>query len=257
MFDWIRFIWALIVIYLFKGKENIIQTKAELAKQEHFPKKKKQEEQVSHHHAEDVYHEIVPSHKHVTHYLVTPFDLDWNLHMNNAQYLTAMELGRVSYFLTTGLQTRARKLKVNPLLMGVSFQFRKDVGCFTNIKLETQVISYDDKFMYFEQTLSTGKHQHIGRGIARVGFAQRGKGLLSSQDWIKLLPTNSKSEEEMKLAEAMHLDKQIEKAKTFLREDQSQTVSVDEHAQASMAKEVLKRLERVKTFAAHDLTLKE
>jgi len=252
MFDWLRFLWCLFVVFVFKAKQNLLLTKEDLEKQQHFPEGKK------HHHsdkalndshphqtAEDIYHHIIPSTKHTTYYHVMLSDLDWNFHMNNSQFLTALEFARVSFGFVTGLWSKASKIKANPLLMGISYQFRRDVGLLQKIKIETQIVSYDDRFMYFEQSCFVNG-SFIGRGIARVGFAVKKKGLMSSEEWApKLLGTSNYASHA-----DLFLDNQLEKVQTYLNNDQKTP-------QTSMAHEVSKRLERVKTFAAHDTSLKE
>ncbi|KAG2387480.1 hypothetical protein C9374_001812 [Naegleria lovaniensis] len=276
MFDWIRFVWLLIVVFLFKSKQHLLLTRDDLLKQEHFPtssRKKKdddhdisQQQHSQHHHAPDVYHSIIPTSKHITHYLVTPLDVDWNLHLNNAQYLTALEFARISYGFTTQMWTRAKSvLKANPLLMGISFQFRRDVGMFRWLRIESQVISYDDRFMYLEQTCFVGgQRQFVGRGLARIGFAGK-KGLLNSSEWAPIVlcgenekqVSSSSNSERSSLVATLSLDQQLEKVKSYIEKDKQSMHTNDEHAQANMAREALKRLERVKSFVEHDSTLKE
>ncbi|KAF0977317.1 hypothetical protein FDP41_003970 [Naegleria fowleri] len=278
MFDWLRFVWLLIVVFLFKSKQHVLLTRDDLLKQEHFPisKKKKDDDahqqQHPHHHAPDVYHSIIPTCKHITHYFVTPFDVDWNLHLNNAQYLVALEFARISYGFTSHMWTRARNvLKANPLLMGISFQFRRDVGMFRWLRVESQVLSYDDRFMYMEQTCFVGG-KFVGRGLARIGFAGK-KGLLNSSEWASVVLcgegvkqqsnasssslNRTHSEERSSLVESLSLNHQLEKIKSYIEKENQSMHTNDDHAQANMAREALKRLERVRTFAEHDSTLKE
>lgn len=120
--------------------------------------------------------------KDVVYYRVLPYDLDWNMHLNNAKYFTAMELGRIKYALGCGLWPNS---KLTPLLFGISFRFRRAVKAFDCMKVTTKFLNYDERFVYLEQTCSVNG-RCVGRGVAKVGFVDN-KGIQSSDAWLPML----------------------------------------------------------------------
>lgn len=82
-----------------------------------------------------------------------PNDLDTNLHMNNGRYLTVMDLGRLDLILRTGLWTAMRRRKWYPVVGSAKITFRRSLNAFEAFDLTTQVIGWDDKWLYIEHRM--------------------------------------------------------------------------------------------------------
>ncbi|QKV19715.1 thioesterase family protein [Oricola thermophila] len=82
-----------------------------------------------------------------------PNDLDINLHMNNGRYLTIMDLGRLDLLLRTGLWRTMRERKWYPVVAAEKIAFRRSLNAFDTFELTTQVIGWDEKWLYIEHRM--------------------------------------------------------------------------------------------------------
>ncbi|KAL9655971.1 hypothetical protein ABK040_007592 [Willaertia magna] len=166
---------------------------------------------------------------------VTPYDIDLNLHLNNAQYLSFMEHARFHMSLTHyNLFNRTRKAGMGWVVGGASFQFRRSAGLFERVKIVTKFAAADERWLYFEQNFFV-KNKFIGRGIARVCCFDK-KGAVSSERFFKeICKVNVEDlEERFRMKKEDHYDIVMNKVN-----------STDE------------LLPRVSSFVFHDETLKQ
>lgn len=82
-----------------------------------------------------------------------PNDLDSNLHMNNGRYMTLMDLGRLDLILRTGLWRQMRAHKWYPVVGAAKISFRRSLNVFQTFELTTQVIGWDEKWLYIEHRM--------------------------------------------------------------------------------------------------------
>lgn len=82
-----------------------------------------------------------------------PNDLDTNLHMNNGRYLTIMDLGRLDLILRSGLWRAMRDRKWYPVVAAEKISFRRSLNAFETFELTTQVIGWDEKWLYIEHRM--------------------------------------------------------------------------------------------------------
>lgn len=92
---------------------------------------------------------------------VWPNDLDLNLHMNNGRYLSLMDLGRFDLILRAGFVRVMMKRRWYPLVGTATIRFLKSLDPFMRYELETQILSWDEKWWYIEQ-----RFVHEGRLMA-------------------------------------------------------------------------------------------
>lgn len=92
---------------------------------------------------------------------VWPNDIDFNLHLTNSRYLSVMDLGRTDLLIRTGLAKRLWSLKWKPVLGGATIRFRRSLAMWQRYVLCTQIIGWDDKWLYIEQQI-----KHNGTVIA-------------------------------------------------------------------------------------------
>ena len=86
-----------------------------------------------------------------TPFRVWPHDLDLNGHMNNGRYATLMDLGRVDLMARAGLLGRILAAKMHSVVTAQHLLYRRSLAPFRTFILETQVIGWDDRFVYIEQ----------------------------------------------------------------------------------------------------------
>lgn len=82
-----------------------------------------------------------------------PNDLDVNMHMNNGRYLTIMDLGRIDLIARSGLWPVMRTRKWHPVVGSAKIIFRRSISVFQTFELTTQVIGWDEKWLYIEHRM--------------------------------------------------------------------------------------------------------
>ncbi|MBB6145438.1 acyl-CoA thioesterase FadM [Silvibacterium bohemicum] len=82
---------------------------------------------------------------------VWPQDIDFNLHLNNARYLSFMDYGRVHLMAATGILTPAIQQRWAPLVGSISVTYRRSLGLFAPFTLTTRLLCWDEKWLYMEQ----------------------------------------------------------------------------------------------------------
>ena len=111
---------------------------------------------------------------------VLPNDLDTNIHMNNGRYLTIMDLGRMDLTIRSGLWRAMRDNKWYPVVGSAKMTFRRPLDPFQAYELTTQVIGWDDKWIYMEQHFLVGERVHA-RGVLKALFLKDGKKVPSTE----------------------------------------------------------------------------
>lgn len=83
--------------------------------------------------------------------IVLPTDLDFNMHMNNGRYFTIMDLGRLDFLLRSGFAKAVHEFKSVPILAASQIRYRFPLNPFQKYTLETQILGWDDKWLFIEQ----------------------------------------------------------------------------------------------------------
>lgn len=102
---------------------------------------------------------------------VFPTDLDSNLHMNNGRYLTIMDLGRLDLILRTGLLRFMREHKNVPILAAATLRYRLPLDPWQRYTLETQVVYWDERWIFLEQRFILADGPKAG-AIAAIGLVK-------------------------------------------------------------------------------------
>jgi acyl-CoA thioesterase FadM len=91
----------------------------------------------------------------VTRWCVLPCDIDLFGHMNNSRYALLMDYARVHYLRSAGLLTLALKERwVMPTSM-VNLDFHRPLKPFERFEIQTQLLSWDDRWIFMRQTFRT------------------------------------------------------------------------------------------------------
>ncbi len=98
---------------------------------------------------------------------VLPNDLDLNLHMNNARYLSLMDLGRLDLLSRLGLLRLAFRAHWLPVLGGVTIRFFRPLRPWQRYELITRVVGWDEKWFYLEQRFESGE-KLVARAIVKA-----------------------------------------------------------------------------------------
>jgi acyl-CoA thioesterase FadM len=98
---------------------------------------------------------------------VWPNDIDFNLHVNNGRYLALADIGRVHWFLRTGVMDIARKQRAFPIVGDAIAKFRRELKTFETFDIETRLVGWDAKWGFLE-------HRFIRNGRVLGVVAVRG-----------------------------------------------------------------------------------
>lgn len=101
---------------------------------------------------------------------VWPHDLDPSLHMNNARYLSLMDLGRLDVILRAGLWHAVVRNRWTPVVNAAVIRFRRELKPFDAFRLETRVLAWADATVFMEQTFVFAGGARDGQVAARALF---------------------------------------------------------------------------------------
>jgi acyl-CoA thioesterase FadM len=88
---------------------------------------------------------------------VLPNDLDIQMHMNNGRYLSIMDLGRIDMMVRNGFWAIARQNKWFPVVGAARMDYRRSLTVFQRYEMTSQIVAWDDRWIYVEQTFKTGE----------------------------------------------------------------------------------------------------
>src|SRR5262249_40783260 len=71
---------------------------------------------------------------------VWPNDLDLNRHVNNGRYVSIADLGRIDFFLRTGLLRVALRRRAVPVVGDVLAKFRRDLRVFQTVEIYSRLL---------------------------------------------------------------------------------------------------------------------
>lgn len=95
---------------------------------------------------------------------VLPNDIDLNLHMNNARYLSIMDYARTHLLARNRLLGHMVRRRWQPLVGAAWLTYRRSLPLFSAFSLTSRMICWDDRWFYIEGTF-TGRH-----GLAAIGW---------------------------------------------------------------------------------------
>jgi acyl-CoA thioesterase FadM len=104
---------------------------------------------------------------------VWPQDIDFNLHLNNARYLSFMDYGRIHLSAATGILTQVLEERWMPLVGSLSITYRRPLGLFAPFTLSTRMLCWDEKWVYMEQVFRARD------GLVAIAWV---KGLMRAKD---------------------------------------------------------------------------
>jgi acyl-CoA thioesterase FadM len=87
---------------------------------------------------------------------VWPNDLDFNLHVNNGRYLALADIGRMHWFVRTGVLGVARRYKAYPVVGDAIAKFRRDLKVFQSFEIYSRLIGWDHKWGFLEHRFVRG-----------------------------------------------------------------------------------------------------
>jgi acyl-CoA thioesterase FadM len=105
---------------------------------------------------------------------VWPNDLDLNMHMNSGRYVSLMDLGRLELVVRFGVLRRMIRHGWRPIAGATMIRYRRSLMPFERFTLRSRVVTWDEKWFYFEHAIDTSAGD-----LAAIAFV---RGLLRGRD---------------------------------------------------------------------------
>jgi acyl-CoA thioesterase FadM len=90
---------------------------------------------------------------HVSQHICWPWDVDPWMELNNGRTLTLYDLGRLPMSHRSGLAEAIRKRGWGMAVAGASIRYRKRVRMFQRIRMQSTILGWDKRFLYFQQSM--------------------------------------------------------------------------------------------------------
>lgn len=103
---------------------------------------------------------------------VLPWDLDYNLHLNNSRYLSYMDYGRIRLLARLGLLRRFFRRENSALVGSVDITYRRSLNFAARFMLDSRIACWDEKWVYMEQTF-TGAQGLAAHAWVKMLFRNR------------------------------------------------------------------------------------
>ena len=97
---------------------------------------------------------------------VWPNDIDLNLHLNNARYLSYMDYGRMHLLARTLLLRHILRARWTPLVGAVWMTYRRSLPLFARFTLASRLMCWDERWFYLEQIFTNDE------GLVAMGWVK-------------------------------------------------------------------------------------
>src|SRR5581483_10043363 len=87
---------------------------------------------------------------------VWPQDLDLNFHMNNGRYFSVADVGRIDWWLRTGLWARISERRWHPVAGDSTARFSRSLQPLQRYELNTRLLGWDCKWLFSEHRFISG-----------------------------------------------------------------------------------------------------
>lgn len=121
-----------------------------------------------------------------TPFRVMPTDLDVLLHMNNGMYFSLQDLARLDYMIRIGALDSISAKGWYPVVVAERLRFRKSLQLFQKFEIHTQMVYWDDKYIYLEHTFKSGG-EAVAWGMIRARFLSKKGGVVPPKDLMSVL----------------------------------------------------------------------
>ncbi|MGH8529418.1 MAG: thioesterase family protein [Nevskiales bacterium] len=92
----------------------------------------------------------------VLRFRVWPNDLDMNIHMNNGRYFSIADIGRLDWWLRTGLWRAARAQGLAPVAGDSNARFSRAMHAFECYELHSRLLGWNEKWLFAEHRFVQG-----------------------------------------------------------------------------------------------------
>ena len=110
----------------------------------------------------------------ILHLRCWPWDLDLFLELNNGRALSLFDLGRFDLAIRTPFMHALKDNHWGLVVAGSTVRYRKRVRAFDKIEMHSQMIGFDERWLYIEQSMWV-KGVPCSSILLRTGITEKGK----------------------------------------------------------------------------------
>ncbi len=87
---------------------------------------------------------------------VKPWDLDLNVHLNNAKYLKYLDKGRIEHIIYCKPVRALYQRKLKLIVANIEISYLRSLMPFQKFTVSSRVTGWDHKYVYYEQQFQSG-----------------------------------------------------------------------------------------------------
>ncbi len=114
---------------------------------------------------------------------VLPTEIDINFHVNNGMYLMMMDLGRFDALVRSGIWRTIRARRWTGVISDETISFRKSLKLGQRYRVESKIIGFDDRAVYFEHRI-VSQGDVYARGIVATRLLTQHRGSVTLHDLV-------------------------------------------------------------------------
>jgi len=119
----------------------------------------------------------------VTPYRVWPTDLDVLRHVNNGVYFSMMDLGRIDMMVRSGSYKIINENDWYPVVTAETLKFKRSLTAFQKFDIHTQIVGWDEKSFYIEQSFIVGE-KLCSSGVIKGRFLKKKGGQVTTRELL-------------------------------------------------------------------------
>lgn len=104
------------------------------------------------------------------------FDIDLNMHLNNAKYLKYMDRCRLEHAVSTGLLDKLIHARCAAVVANTEIAYVREIRPYQYFTVETRILGWDDKYVYYDQRFISKDRLHT-HALLRVAHMYGGKAI--------------------------------------------------------------------------------
>lgn len=104
------------------------------------------------------------------------FDIDLNMHLNNAKYLKFMDRCRLEHALVTGLLDKLTRARCNIVVANTEVSYVRELRPYQQFRVDTRILGWDEKYVYYDQRFVSRERLHT-HALLRVVHQYGGKSI--------------------------------------------------------------------------------
>jgi acyl-CoA thioesterase FadM len=113
---------------------------------------------------------------------VLPNDLDLNVHLSNARYLSVLDLGVIAILVRSRFMKAIRSLGAFPMEGGVMISYRSQIHPFARYRLRLWYLGCDEYWHVFAFAFVRADGRLAAKGLVKGGAVRRAEGLVRTQE---------------------------------------------------------------------------